>query len=168
MRPIAWAGIRVPRFELAFVDLGGEGLSARGTQLGTTYRLAYEVVTDASFVTERFIAECETREGSKRIELRRGSELSPEVLDVDLGYSPLFNTLPVLRDRLLEGGPTREYTMAFVDVPALDVSPSQQEYTPVEHGVVRYRAGTFAADLVFDRDGFVRDYPQLARRLGRT
>jgi hypothetical protein len=168
MKTLVWAGVEEPLFEVAFVELGGGRLRAHGTQLGAAYRLTYEVETDSSFVTERFAAECETVEGSKRVELRRGVDLSDEILDVDVQFSPLFNSLPVLRDRLLNGGKARLYTMAFVLVPELGMAPSHQEYIPLEPGVVRYRSGTFSADIAFDADGFVVNYPQLARRVATS
>ena len=166
MKTLAWSGAPDPRFEIAFVELADGRLVGRGSQLGPTYRLTYEIETDSAFITERFLGECETSVGSKRIELRRGIELVDDTLDVDLGFSPLFNSLPVLRDRLLDGGSPREYTMAFVAVPDLGVAPAQQEYIPIGPGIVRYRAGTFVADIEFDRDGLVIDYPGLARRVG--
>jgi uncharacterized protein len=168
VKALVWSGVEEPLFEVAFVDVDGGRLSAHGTQLGAAYRLAYEVETDSSFVTERFSAECETAEGSTRLELRRGVELAGATLDVDLQFSPLFNTLPVLRDRLLHGGAARVYTMAFVLVPELRVTPSSQEYTPLEPGLVRYRSGSFSADIQFDSGGFVEDYPRLARRVRIT
>jgi hypothetical protein len=87
------------------------------------------------------------------------------VLDLDLGFSPLFNSLPVLRDRLHEGGEARDYTMAWVGVPDLKVSESRQRYIPLEAHVVRFRSGTFSADIEFDADGFVVRYPGLAERV---
>jgi uncharacterized protein len=165
MNTLAWAGVEEPLFEVAFVDVGGGRLEAHGTQLGAAYRLTYEVETDFSFVTERFAAECETAGGVKRVELRRGVELTDGALDVDLQFSPLFNSLPVLRDRLLNGGEARPYTMAFVLVPELNVVASEQKYAPLEPGLVRFSSGTFSADISFDADGFVVDYPQLARRV---
>jgi len=165
VKTLTWAGAPDPRFEVAFVELAGGRLIGRGSQLGPAYRLTYELETDSVFITERFFGECETSEGSKRVELRRGVELVDNTLDVDLGFSPLFNSLPVLRDRLLDGGSPREYTMAFVTVPDLEVAPEQQEYIPIGPGIVRYSSGTFVADIEFDGDGFVVDYPGLARRL---
>ena len=168
VKALAWAGVEEPLFEVAFADLDLGRLRAHGTQLGAAYRLTYEVETDSSFVTDRFAAECETAGGSKRIELRRGRELSDDVLDIDVQFSPLFNSLPVLRDRLLNGGGARFYTMAFVLVPELNVVASEQEYTPLGAGLVRFNSGTFSADISFDPDGFVVDYPQLARRVRMT
>jgi hypothetical protein len=165
MKALAWSGVEEPLFEVAFVDVDSGRLTAHGTQLGAAYHLSYEIETDSSFVTKRFAAECETAEGSSRIELRRGVELADDTLDVDLQFSPLFNSLPVLRDQLLAGGAARVYTMAFVLVPELKVTSSQQQYIPLERGVVRYRSGTFTADIEFDPDGFVVHYPRLARRM---
>jgi hypothetical protein len=83
----------------------------------------------------------------------------------DLGWSPLFNSLPVIRDRLLKPGPPRNYLMRWVDVPSLDVSMSKQSYEPLGGGVVRFRAGDFVADIAFDEDGFVAEYPGIGTRL---
>jgi uncharacterized protein len=162
----AWQGVDAPRFEVALVDVRAGRLSTRGTQLAADYRLTYTLETGLDFVSERFDAACETAAGEATLELRRGSPpLADDVLDIDLGFSPLFNTLPVLRHRLHEGGTAREFLMAFVDVPSLDVSRSEQVYEPLVPGVVRYRSGSFAADIRFDAEGFVLDYPGLARRV---
>jgi hypothetical protein len=59
----------------------------------------------------------------------------------DLGYSPLFNSLPVMRDGLLQVGRPRAYVMRWVDVPSLKVHRSEQRYEPLGNGLVRYRAG---------------------------
>ncbi len=59
----------------------------------------------------------------------------------DLGFSPLFNSLPVIRDRLLAPGPRRDYLMRWVDVPSLEVSLSEQRYEPLGNGVIRFSAG---------------------------
>jgi uncharacterized protein len=64
----------------------------------------------------------------------------------------------------LEPGVPRDYAMQWVDVPSLDVSPSQQRYEPLGNGLVRFRAGPFTADIRFDDDGFVTRYPGIATR----
>jgi hypothetical protein len=160
----AWQGPGI--FEVAFVDLGDDRLTARGTQLRAGYSLSYVLETSHMFVSERLVAEVETVHGAGKLDLRRGTKpLKDDVLDLDLQASPLFNSLPVLRDRLHEGGNAREYTMAFVKVPELSVERSAQRYVPLEHGVVRFRSGTFTADIEFDADGFVVRYPGLAERV---
>ncbi len=82
----------------------------------------------------------------------------------DLGWSPLFNSLPVIRDRLLQAGPPRDYLMRWVDVPSLEVSASEQRYEPLGNGVVRFRAGDFIAEITFDTAGFVTSYPGIGVR----
>ena len=82
----------------------------------------------------------------------------------DLGWSPLFNSLPVVRDRLLEPGPPHDYLMRWVDVPSLEVSMSEQRYEPLGDGVVRFRAGDFVSDITFDAEGFVVNYPGIGAR----
>ncbi len=94
-------------------------------------------------------------------------------LDCDLALSPLTNTMPVLRHGLLrEGGPAG-FLMAWVSVPGLGVHPSQQRYTAVRdldggHRLIRYESldSPFSADLTFDPDGLVVEYPGIGRRLG--
>jgi hypothetical protein len=164
LRLYAWQGPDL--FELAFVELGEDRLTARGTQLRSGYRLTYVVETSSMFVSELLRAEVETVHGIGTLDLRRGTKpLRDDVLDLDLWASPLFNSLPVLRDRLHEGGDARDYTMAFVRVPELSVERSAQRYVPLGRGAVRYRSGDFTADLQFDRDGFVVSYPGLADRV---
>ena len=96
-------------------------------------------------------------------------------LDCDLGECPVTNTMPVLRHGLLRGGAPREFIMAWVSVPDLAVRRSAQRYTflgppaattglPAGSAVIRYENGNFRADVVFDNDGIVADYPGLARR----
>jgi hypothetical protein len=165
MRLYAWHGPAI--FELAFVDLEDDRLTARGTQLCAGYRLTYVLETSQMFVSERLRAEVETVHGVGMLDLRRGTKpLKDDVLDIDLQASPLFNSLPILRDRLHAcGGDARDYVMAYVNVPELSVARSAQRYVPLERGVVRYRSGSFFADLEFDADGFVVRYPGLAERV---
>jgi uncharacterized protein len=164
MRLYAWRGPAI--FELAFVDLEADRLTARGTQLSADYRLSYVLETSQMFVSERLRGEVETVHGVGMLDLRRGTKpLKDEVLDIDLQASPLFNSLPVLRDRLHDGGVARDYVMAYVNVPELSVERSAQRYVPLERGVVRYRSGSFSADIEFDADGFVVRYPGLAERV---
>ena len=141
-------------------------MDAQGTQLGVDYRVDYVLETSAGFISERLQVDCRTVKGDRTRDLRRGVKpLTGEALDLDLGLSPLFNSLPVLRDRLHEGGDARDYTMAWVAVPDLSVSRSSQRYVPLGRGVVRFRSGTFSADIEFDSDGFVVRYPGLAERV---
>lgn len=95
-------------------------------------------------------------------------------LDCDLGECPVTNTMPVLRHGLLHGGAPRDFLMAWVSVPDLAVRPSAQRYTfvgpasgadrPAGSATIRYESESFRADVLFDSDGLVVDYPGLGRR----
>jgi uncharacterized protein len=146
-----WRGLDGHRLEIARVEWTGSDLRASGTQIGVTYELRYEL-----------------EPGLLRLEVV--DELVRDVrLDgadfFDLGFSPLFNSLPVVRDRLLDGGPDRDYVMRWVEVPSLDVSESAQRYEPVDTRTIRFRAGEFTALVSFGPDGLVERYEGLAERL---
>jgi len=147
-----WRGDDPPLQEIAYVDLVPGGLDARGTQLGAVYELRYELVGDVL-----------------RASVVDGPSLELELGDhdfFDLGYSPLFNSLPIRRDDLHLGGDPRDYVMAWVEVPSLEVRRSEQRYEPLEPGRVRFRDGSFTAVLEVDDDGLVVRYSDLAERIG--
>jgi uncharacterized protein len=151
-RTIVWKGLDEPRMEIARVDLGAGDVRASGTQIGAVYELRYELHADML-----------------KLELvgKRSLEVSLGDLDFfDLGLSPLFNSLPVWRDRVLEDGKARDYVMRFVSVPDLRVLESHQRYEPLGGRRLRYRSGDFAAELEFDDDGVVVRYEGLAERVG--
>ncbi|MEV5690637.1 putative glycolipid-binding domain-containing protein [Micromonospora globbae] len=86
--------------------------------------------------------------------------------DVDLGGSPLFNTLPVRRLGLA-GAPadtTHRITVAWVLVPSLAVVPAEQVYTSLGPGRVRFASDSFSADIDLDAEGYTLRYPGLAGR----
>jgi hypothetical protein len=147
---LAWMGDGAPRMEVAHVEQSGREMAAVGTQLGAVYELRYRV-TGRSLALEVV--------GARSLELELG-----DADFYDLGWSPLFNSLPVIRDGLLERGPPRDYVMRWVDVPSLEVSRSEQRYEPLGDGLVRFSAGSFTADIQFDEAGFVTRYPGIATR----
>jgi hypothetical protein len=138
--------------EIARVDLADGEVRASGTQIGVTYELRYEL-----------------EPGLLRLDLVGEQSVEVELGDADffdLGLSPLFNSLPVWRDRVLEEGQTRDYVMRFVSVPDLGVLESQQRYEPLDEHRLRYTSGDFTAVLDFDDDGLVVRYEHLAERVG--
>jgi len=138
--------------EVAHTERRGRELVAVGTQLGADYEMRYRLEPDLL-----------------RLELVGHRSLEVQLGDADffdLGWSPLFNSLPVMRDGLLQAGPARDYVMRWVDVPSLEVTTSKQRYEPLGNGLIRFRSGSFTADIQFDENEFVLDYPGIARRAG--
>jgi hypothetical protein len=158
------------------------------------YRLDYKLETLSDFVTSGLLVKARGDGWSRRLDLRRtragkwsvraaekgflalpgpGGDVADfsDALDCDLGLSPLTNSMPVLRHDLLHGGGPLDFLMAWVSVPDLNVHASRQRYTFVrrasEGAVVRYESleSKFKADITFDADGLVVDYPGIGRRL---
>ena len=100
------------------------------------------------------------------------SRIPPDVVDVDVQYSPLTNVMPIRRLGLDRPGTTGSFVMAWVSVPSLAVSLDPQNYTLLDADggelCVRFESGdgSFTADIRCDSDGMVVDYPGIARRLG--
>jgi hypothetical protein len=142
--------------EIARGRAEGAELSAEGTQIGVRpqpYELRYVLERNRSLRLELV--------GARLLEI----EL-PEWADFfDLGFSPLFNTMPLL-STLDE---PKDFVMAWIAVPELEVRRSDQRYAPLRPGIVRYsgshRPGEPHFDLELDQDGFVTLYPGLAERV---
>jgi uncharacterized protein len=124
-----------------------EGERARGTQIGLVYELRYEL--EPALLRVEIV-------GGDRAEIELG-----EADFFDIAYSPLLNSLPVWAG--LDG--PRDFTMLFVDVPSLEVSEAAQRYEPLGPERVRFRSGSFAAEIEYDADGIVTRYEGLAERI---
>ncbi|MFF5205965.1 putative glycolipid-binding domain-containing protein [Streptosporangium sp. NPDC000396] len=189
MRGIVW--MKDEGAEYAEVGLGPE-LTAVGVAIGADpvpYRLEYTLRTYPGYVTELLSVRAHGVGWCRALDLRRsvGGSWSCETkeeghlegpppggnmnvlndaLDCDLGLSPLTNTMPVLRHALTRCEGRMDFVMAWVQVPHLHVIHHPQHYTHLGPNVVRYGSEGFSADLVFDDDGIVTDYPGLAKLIG--
>lgn len=182
------------RVDLACVELGTASMRAIGSARARYFSSSWEVdvadgwvtralrVTTRGFGWERSLdlTRSDTGEWVAETSTRGDIDLPPPGLtdtgsldgavDCDLGLCPVTNTMPIRRLGLLERdvGETR-LVMAWVEVPSLRVRRSDQVYAsgpPSDRSQVRYRSlnSEFAAQLSVDVDGFVVDYPTLARR----
>jgi hypothetical protein len=143
-----WRRIDEPGMEIAYIDSLDR---ARGTQLGVGYELRWQL--DGTSLSAELVG-------------RRSIEVELEDADFfDVFASPFFNSLPVARDALLDGGSARDYTMKFLTVPALDVVSSRQRYEPRGDRVVRFSSGSFSADIRFGADDLVEVYDGFLERL---
>jgi hypothetical protein len=195
VRFLVWSGVEEWLTEAATVDLGGQGLSATGIQLGAEpapFRVDYRLEAPALVTSELELTA--TAEGWRRHLLLRhggGGAWEAEIddagavpggpwdaslpdlssaLDIDIQNSPLTNTMPILRHGFQREG-SGDFVMAFVRTPSLRVEASPQRYehvrTSAAGSVVRYisRDGDFTAELELDEEGLLSFYPRLARRI---
>lgn len=83
--------------EVARVERHGDALKAEGTQLGAVYEVRYRL--ESELLSVELV-------GERTREVQLG-----DADFFDLGYSPLFNSLPVMRDHLLESANPHTYVM---------------------------------------------------------
>jgi len=93
-------------------------------------------------------------------------------IDVDIGGSPLTNSLPVQRLGLLsaEPGQVTELVSVWVLPPTLEVVASAQTYRVVSANRIWYGDAATGVEVSYGPGGWVDEYPGLARRaaLGRS
>jgi uncharacterized protein len=181
-RLLVWEIDDTAGFDTAWATLEDGRLRAEGRAAGLRPRpvwIDYRLETEDAFVTRAMDVEARWDGGSASLRLRNDAgawtvngEPRPDLdgaLDCDLASCPLTNTMPILRHDLHRQPGDHELLMAFIRIPALEVTPNRQRYTflrRVDAGAeVRYASGTFRSDLTIDEDGFVLDYPQLGRRI---
>jgi hypothetical protein len=148
VKTLVWRRLDEPGMEVAHVRSFS---SASGVQIGASYEARWQLENN-------------------RLQLELNGERR-ESFDLgkadffDVFASPFFNSLPVIRDGLLDAGPPRDYMMRFVAVPELTVSESNQRYEPLGHRMVRYSSDSFEAAIVFDANGFVEHYSGFLERV---
>jgi uncharacterized protein len=149
LRTLVWRRLDEPGMEITRVESFSR---AEGTQIGVAYEARWRLAGD--------LLDVDVVAGPRRtIELGDADFF-------DVFASPFFNSLPVVRDELLDGaGPPRDYEMRFVTLPELEVVRSEQRYEPRGDRIVRYASGSFAADIEFDRDAFVTRYEGFLERV---
>lgn len=137
---------------------------------GVPWRVEYEIELDDGASTQRVSVRASNgRESGSRAlvldangrgEWRNNGEViiaAEDCLDVDLGFSPVTNSLPVWR--LGMGvGERRDIRVAWVLFPSLEVVLGEQSYERAEERLWRYRSKGFAADLIVGDDGLVEEY----------
>jgi uncharacterized protein len=191
---LIWRGLDDWRAEYCDVSLYSDRLLARGTQIGVEpvpYRLQYALDTAIGFDTVRLTVDAAGEGWSRRLDLirdpRSGWHVSAdsigtadladaggdpadfaEARDCDLGFCPLTNTMPILREGIRDGNGPVDLIMAWVSVPDLRVIRSEQRYEPIDERRVRYvgRHRDFVGELELDEDGLVVFYEGLAERVG--
>jgi uncharacterized protein len=180
-RFLVWRGLDDWLAEATQVHLDADRFQAWGTQLGSAphpYRVDYALTTAANWITERFQLLVRDAYGERRLDLRRCADGAwtasgrplpglEDALDCDLENSPLTNSMPILRERLREGGPPVDLVMAWISLPDLGVRVSSQRYEPMDARSVRFVSldSDFTAELELDSDGLLARYPSLGERV---
>jgi uncharacterized protein len=169
---VIWERSDVPGFEWCELRPAPAGDRLTGIALlsweKAPYRVAYEIDLDAAGLTHRVQVSSSGPGGEVDIELeadgagrwRRDGAIvieSPNALDVDLGFSPSTNSLPIRRLGLAVGE-RREIEVAWLLFPSFEVQHGRQTYERLSERTWRYRSAGFEADLTVDAEGLVDRY----------
>jgi hypothetical protein len=171
-------------FEVVFFDRSGGGLTVAGhtsaVETALPFAVRYDIELDDAWRTRsaRLTGRSASGEHTRHLEtdgegrwLVDGRHV-PEVdgcLDVDLAASAFTNALPVRR-LALRPGEAAEAPAAHVTAQDLSVTRLEQRYVRADDGTgpARYDYASpafgFRAELVYDANGLVLDYPGFAVR----
>lgn len=146
-------------------DLSGVVVAAYD---GRAVDVRYALAVDEGWGTRSVAVTMDDLVHPVRLELSRSTmgrwtvdgRTAPELegcVDVDLGISPLTNTLPIRRLGL-DVGEEAEIEVAWVRFPEFRVDRGRQRYARLAADVWRYSSEGFTADLVVDEHGLVVRY----------
>jgi hypothetical protein len=146
----------------------------RGTILTLAHDVAaearYEITCDRLFRTRAANISVRDAAGERSLQIvsedgrwfENGAENQTVrgALDIDLGWSPSTNTLPIKRLGLEIGQASGEFIAAWVRFPEQTLQPLPQEYLRLGDRKYRYssRGGAFVAELLVDEHDLVLDY----------
>ena len=176
---ILWRRLDLPGHEAAAItqhrnrwNLSGTALFAYRRQ---PCRLDYEIECDMFWSTRDVTVRGQIGESPVSLMISRDpdgvwcakGEVQPMVqgcIDVDLGFSPSTNLLPIRRLKLAMGA-RANVRAAWVRFPELTLEVLEQTYTRVAELTYLYESagGEFKRELTVNSDGFVVDYPGLWR-----
>lgn len=179
---VVWQSLWWPGTEWCEVQPVGDGWQIRGTVLaaldGAPWQVRYAVSVGGAWTTrdveisarigrlERHLRLTASTERIWRIERGPESQQPEDDLsalhgrhDIDLGFSPATNTLPIRR--LAPAiGESIEVTAVWLRIPELTIEPLPQRYTRLDARRYRYESsgGAFVAEIEVDAQGVVVSY----------
>jgi hypothetical protein len=152
---------------------------AAATDTTPAFSASYDLVTDESGATKRLSMTVTLAERERQLSIARDEEnmwlvqdhsnktarsAFDGALDVDVIFSPFFNTLPIRRTGLYQRSDSLSVPVVYVSLPDLTVQPVTISYSSAPDGIKLHSP---AADttVTVDSEGFILDYPGLAERI---
>jgi hypothetical protein len=172
---VTWRRLDLPGTDHASLARDGDGWRLAGVaafiQSGRSCSLEYSISCDASWRTSGCTVRGRASDEAVVFELTRDDTgcwsrngralpLVDGCDDVDLGFTPATNTLPIRRLGLALGG-RAAVRAAWVRFPGFNVEVLEQQYTrlAVDRYLYESAGGTFRRELTVDKRGFVLEYP---------
>jgi hypothetical protein len=176
---ILWQRLDLPGHEISALAPRTGGWLLDGTVLvvheGRPCQLSYRIECDAEWETKSVEIRGQVGDRQVRLDLARSPASAwqlngvpvPQVdgcIDVDLGFSPSTNLLPIRRLNLAIGG-RATVRAAWVRFPELSLELLEQVYTRIDAHRYQYESadGAFRRELSTGPDGFVLEYPDYWR-----
>jgi len=173
---IVWRRTDKAGHEFANLSERDDGAKLTGvavlSERGAPCRVRYLIECDAEWRTLSCVLTGQIGNKAVEISIKREGETwtangveIPAVAgcqDIDLGFSPATNLLPIRRLGL-QVGQSAAVRAAWVHFPELTVQLLEQKYTRLAEDKYRYESGggSFRRDLKVDDKGFVLEYPDL-------
>ncbi len=166
------------------VQLSGKRIKANGrivaaeTDTNPAFAAYYDLVTDETGATRRLGMTVTLAERERQLVVARDDEnmwmitnhqgdsraAYDGALDVDVVFSPFFNTLPIRRVGLYEHPDSITVPTVYVNLPEMSVASAEISYSSVGEGI-KVHSPVSDTTLTVDADGFIVDYPGLAERI---
>ena len=166
------------------VQLSGKRIKANGrivaaeTDTNPAFAAYYDLLTDETGATKRLGMTVTLAERERQLVVARDDEnvwlitdhqgdsraAYDGALDVDLVYSPFFNTLPIRRIGLHEHADSITVPTVYVNLPEMTVTAAAVSYSNIGDGM-KVHSPVSDTTLTVDADGFIVDYPGLAERI---
>lgn len=174
--------------EAVRVQLSGKRLKANGrivaaaSETNPAFAAYYDLQTDEVGATKRLGMTVTLAERERQLAIARDEEnmwlvtdhqgehraAFEGALDVDLVFSPFFNTLPIRRCGLMQRADSIAVPTIYVRLPEMAVSSATVSYSSAGPGAdegIKVHSPMSEVTLTVDADGFIVDYPGLAARI---
>ncbi len=176
LRTVLWRNEAFHMYEFCALQDTGQAFQFEGVVVTIEeekpIRITYQLLFDRQGLTQSVEVDAVGGLGDRHLQLAvdkqrtwywNGREL-PEcqgLADVDLGFSPATNTLPIRRLNL-QPGKSLNLTVTWVRFPQFDVIPFPQRYARLDANRYLYESllGDFKAELTVDAWGMVMKYGQ--------
>lgn len=183
---LTWRAPDASRMESVRLQLVGNRIKANGRIVSAAgaapaFGAFYELQTDETGATKRFGMTVTLAERERQLSIARDAEnmwlvsdhsgesraAFDGALDVDVVFSPFFNTLPIRRRGLHVRPDSITVPVIYVSLPDMSVTPATVSYSAASESTekIRVRSPVSETTLTVDADGFIVDYPGLAERI---
>lgn len=165
------------------MQLSGNRIKAAGRIIGgecsehPAFSASYDLVTDENGITRRLSLRTSLAGGEKQASVSRDAEgywiiesanhqrsTYHGALDVDVVFSPFFNTLPIRRLGLHTDSADVQVPVVYVNLLDLSIREAELTYSSGSDGI-HVISPVSTSSVTVDADGFVVDYPGLAERI---